>query len=87
MGLLSLLIGDMAEVGWPGQFDLDFLCMLGLSGTWVAWRHHFSPAGLGLALLAAFGGSLFLSLYLLIESIRLEGNTKALLLGPDRAAR
>jgi hypothetical protein len=37
--LLPVFYGDMATLAWPGQFNLDFMCMLALSGLWVAWRH------------------------------------------------
>ena len=37
---------------WPGQFNLDFSCLLILSGLWLAWRHQFSALGLGLGVLA-----------------------------------
>ncbi|MEQ9566370.1 MAG: hypothetical protein RLN85_11250, partial [Pseudomonadales bacterium] len=46
MNLLPVFFGDMARLAWPGQFNLDFMCMLVLSGLWVSWRHHFSPAGI-----------------------------------------
>lgn len=85
LNLLPVFFGDMAEMGWPGQFNLDFIGFLALSAIWVAWRHRFAPAGLALGLLAFFGGMLFLSLYLLIESYRTGGNIAALLLGPERA--
>ena len=81
MNLLPVFFGDMARFAWPGQFNLDFLCMLTLSGLWVAWRSRFSPAGIALGLAAFFGGALFLSAYLLIESLRAGGDVRALLLG------
>jgi hypothetical protein len=31
IGLLPVFFGDMAEMGWPGQFNLDFMCFLALS--------------------------------------------------------
>ena len=34
--LLPVFFGDIASLTWPGQFNLDFLCMLLLSGLWVA---------------------------------------------------
>lgn len=83
--LLPVFFGDMAELGWPGQFNLDFLCFLVLSALWVAWRHRFRAAGLLLAVVALVGGSLFLSVYLLVESRR-SRDLAALLLG-ERAAR
>jgi hypothetical protein len=83
--LLSVFFGDMAAMGWPGQFNLDFLGFLALSALWVTWRHGFSPTGFALAPLAFFGGMGFLAPYLLIESIRHKGNVEAMLLGAKRA--
>lgn len=82
--LLSVFFGDMAKMGWEGQFNLDFMCFLGLAANWVAWRHQFSPGGMALGLTAFFGGMLFLSAYLLFHSYRTDGDVKALLLGPAR---
>jgi hypothetical protein len=82
--LFSVFFGDIARIGWPGQFDLDFMFMLGLSAFWVAWRHRFSAAGLGLAVLAFFGGSSFLGVYLIVQSLRCRGDVVAMLVG-DRA--
>ena len=79
--LLPVFFGDMAQMTWPGQFNLDFLFMLTLSAVWVAWRHNFSTAGLALGALALFGGALFLSVYLLILTWRVQGDPRRLLLG------
>lgn len=79
--LLPVFFGDIASLTWPGQFNLDFLCMLLLSGLWVSWRHRFSLPGLALGVLAVFGGALFLSTYLLIVSLQVKGDLRALLLG------
>jgi len=79
--LLPIFFGDMAEMGWPGQFNLDFLTFLLLSGFWVAWRHQFSISGWMLGLLAVFGGMLFLSIYLLVHSYKAGGDVRALLVG------
>ncbi|MGP1283323.1 MAG: hypothetical protein ACTS1X_10140 [Parasphingopyxis sp.] len=86
MNLFPAFFGDIAALGWPGQFNVDFLSFLILSAFWVAWRHAFSAAGLGLALLAFFGGGLFLTVYLLIASFSANGDVRILLLGPGRAA-
>jgi hypothetical protein len=85
--LLPVFFGDMARLAWPGQFNLDFMCMLALSGLWVAWRHRFSAAGAVLGVLAFFGGALFLSAYLLVESFRSGGDARALLLGQQSGQR
>lgn len=86
LGLLPVFFGDMVAMGWPGQFNLDFFGFLILSGLWLAWRHHFSPAGLALGVLGIFGGIPLLATYLLIASFQVDGDVKALLLGPARAA-
>ena len=85
--LLPVFFGDIAKMAWPGQFDLDFMCMLALSAAWVAWRHRFSAAGLGLAVLAFFGGTLFLGVYLLVVSLRAKGGMREILLGQARMER
>jgi hypothetical protein len=81
LNLLPIFFGDIAKMAWPGQFNLDFLCMLILSATWVSWRHNFSGAGMGLGLLTLFGGASFLSVYLFILSVQNKGNVAAILLG------
>lgn len=86
MGLLPVFFGDMAAVGWPGQFNLDFFCFLLLSGLWVSWRGGFKPADLLLGVVAVFGGMPFLALYLLTALARHRGDMRAVLLGPQRAA-
>lgn len=86
VGLVPIFFGDMAALTWPGQFNLDFMGFLMLSGLWVSWRHEYSPIGLLLTPLAIFGGMVFLTVYLFIESFRVNGDLKALLLGARRAA-
>jgi len=86
IGLYAVFFGDMAEMTWRGQFNLDFLCFLILSGIWVAWRHEFSAAGLVLGFAAFNLGAAFLAGYLLIESYRTKGKGAAILLGSARAA-
>jgi len=84
--LFPAFFGDMAAMTWAGQFNTDFMGFLILSGLWTAWRHHFSPLGLLLGLIAFFGGIIFLTIYLLVVSGGAKGNAKVLLLGPRRAA-
>ncbi len=83
LNLLPVFFGDMAKVDWPGQFNLDFMFMLTFSALWVSWRHRFSGAGMALGLLAFFGGALFLSAYLFVESLRVGGDMKRLVLGQN----
>ncbi len=86
LGLIPVFFGDMAAMGWPGQFNLDFMCFLSLSALWLAWRHHFTPAGLLLGVLGFFGGALFLSVYLLVVSFQEGVDFRVMLLGRARAA-
>jgi len=82
--LLPVFFGNIAEMTWPGQFNLDFLGFLGLSGIWVAWRHRFTAGGIGLGVIAVFGGMMFLAPYLLWASVQAGGDSKVLLLGRER---
>ena len=86
LGLLSIFFGDIAEMTWNGQFNLDFLGFLTLSALWVAWRNGFSPVGLLLAAVAFFFGVPFLTLYLFILSRQTNGDIARMLLGDGRAA-
>ena len=87
LGLLPIFFGDIAEMRWPGQFNLDFLGFLVLSAFWTAWRNGFSPGGLGLGLLALFLGAPFLTAYLLFLSFRSGGNVQVMLLGDHRVSQ
>jgi hypothetical protein len=68
--LFPAFFGDMVKMGWAGQFNLDFIGFLMLSALWTAWRNSFSPLGLLLGVVAFFGGMVFLSIYVLILSLR-----------------
>jgi len=84
--LIPIFFGDMAAMTWPGQFNLDFFGFLILSAMWIGWRHNYSAIGWALIPLALFGGMLFLTIYLLIQSFRMKGDLKSLLIGEQRAA-
>ena len=79
--LFPAFCGAISGGGWQGQFNLDFAFMLTLSGLYVGWRHRFTPAGLALGLLAFLGGAMFLSVYLLVQSFRCDGDVRKLLVG------
>jgi hypothetical protein len=85
LGLFQVFFADIASMGWAGQFNVDFMSMLTLSGLWLAWRHEFSPAGIVMGILGFFGGGLVLSLYLLIVSVKENGDMRVVLLGARRA--
>ncbi|MBF2055391.1 MAG: hypothetical protein IGS03_18230 [Candidatus Sericytochromatia bacterium] len=77
---LPVIFSDLFQLNWTGQFYLDFICYLMLSGLWVAWRHQFSLQGILLGLSAACGGLLFLAPYLMIVSLQ-EKSFKNILVG------
>jgi hypothetical protein len=81
MGLLPIFFGDIGQLTWPGQFNLDFFFLLILSALWTAWRNGFSPAGLGLGLVALLGGAGFLLPYLLYLGVKHSGDMRGVLLG------
>lgn len=86
VNLFPIFFGDMARMAWPGQFNLDFMCLLMLSGLWVAWRHGFSGGGIALGVAAFLLGAPFLSAYLLVASFQVKGDVQALLLGAGRVS-
>lgn len=86
-GLLPIFFADIAALTWSGQFNLDFMTFLGLSGLWVAWRHRFTAGAMGLGVAAFFGGMLFLAPYLLWASAQAGDDASVLLLGKERARR
>lgn len=70
---------------WAGQFNLDFMCHLMISGLWIAWRNHFSSKGLILGISGSIGGILVLAPYLFYLSFKVNGDMKKLFLGNVRA--
>lgn len=84
LNLFANTIPAIGEFGWQGQFHLDFVTYLVLSGIWIAWRHHFSAGGIVLGVLAANLGIIFLAIYLIIASYRANGDMAQILLGEQR---
>lgn len=83
--LIPPFFAEIQAMTWQGQFNFDFMGFLLLSALWCAWRNDFSPLGLGLAVLGATGGILFLTIYLLFLSFQTSGDIKIVLLGARRA--
>ena len=81
INLFPYFFGDIAKMGWAGQFNVDFLGFLVLSAFWTAWRNQFSGGGLGLGVLAFFFGAPFLTSYLLYLSFATGGDVKAIMMG------
>ncbi|MEQ8663326.1 MAG: hypothetical protein RLW62_21125 [Gammaproteobacteria bacterium] len=85
LDLLAVFFRDIVALNWPGQFNVDFMSYLALSALWLAWRHHFSPAGIALGVLGFFGGGLVFTTYLFVASLAAHGDPRVLALGAARA--
>ena len=79
--LIPIFLGDILAVGWPGQFNLDFILHLWLGAIWVAWRHGFSTGGVALAIIGHPLGMIFFASYLLWASYQSKGDARRLVLG------
>lgn len=79
--LITPFLTPIIAMTWAGQFHIDFLCYLVLSGIWMAWRQGFSRGGIALGLLAPPFGVLFFAPYLIYLIGRTGGNTRKLLVG------
>ena len=60
--LLPHFFDPIVELSWQGQFNVDFITYLILSGVWMAWRGGFTGVSIGLGLFAPLLGILFLDL-------------------------
>lgn len=83
--LVPIFFNDIAAMAWPGQFNTDFMSFLILSMSWTMWRNKFSPLGIGLGVVALFGGIMFLAPYLLFLSFQTRGDMRAVMLGAHDA--
>lgn len=83
---LTPFYGDIAKMGWAGQFNIDFNAFLILGSLWLMWRHHFSPLGLLFGLVIFAGGAPFLCIYMLVVMAKDKSDIAELLLGKGRVA-
>lgn len=72
---------NLADVGWPGQFNLDFTILGMLAGLWILWRNHCSPVSILLVVLLVPFVSMLLTAYLLYLSWRERGDIVRILVG------
>jgi hypothetical protein len=66
---------------WRAQFNADFGLHLLLVAAWMVWRSKSLLVGLLCGLLAILMGGLFTLAYLLVASIRVQGDFRKVLLG------
>jgi NADH:ubiquinone oxidoreductase subunit 2 (subunit N) len=65
MNFADPFISSLLSVTWSGQFNLDFLCYLMLSGLYVMWRGRFRASAVLMGALCMVLGILVFAPYLL----------------------
>ncbi|MCG9899353.1 MAG: hypothetical protein MH132_05090 [Hydrotalea sp.] len=79
--LFNVFIKNIAAFSWSGQFNLDFLSYLILSGLWIMWRNKFTVKSILIGLIASVLGIVFFALYLLWLTNKEDGDLKRVLIG------
>ena len=79
--LFQFFTENILEMNWNGQFNVDFICYLTLSGFWIMWRSKFTLTSVFIGSLAMVLGILFFAPYLMYLLNKADGNLKLLILG------
>ncbi|MCU0350236.1 MAG: hypothetical protein MUF43_05310 [Flavobacterium sp.] len=79
--LFSVFIHNVLSLNWSGQFNLDFLCYLTLSGFWIMWRNKFTIKSILLGLVAMVLGIVLFAPYLFWLTNKENGDIKRILIG------
>jgi hypothetical protein len=79
--LFRVFINNLISLTWSGQFNLDFLCYLMLSGLWIMWRNKFTVKSIILGSIAMVLGIVLFAPYLLWLTNKENGNLKRVLIG------
>jgi hypothetical protein len=80
-GLFSVFLDNIKSLTWTGQFNLDFLCYLMLSGLWIMWRNKFSGKSIFVGIFAMIFGIVFFAPYLLWLLYKENGDLRRVLVG------
>jgi hypothetical protein len=79
--LFTVFTNNVFSLNWSGQFNLDFLCYLTLSGFWIMWRNNFTTKSILVGLAAMVLGIVMFAPYLLWQTNKENGNIKRVLIG------
>jgi hypothetical protein len=79
--LWSVFTNNVLSLNWSGQFNLDFICYLTLSGFWIMWRNKFTNKSIVLGLVAMVLGIVLFAPYVLWLTNKENGNIKRVLIG------
>ena len=72
----TVFFGDILNLGWRSQFNIDFLIHLLLLATWIAWREGNTAKGYVFGFLSIFMGGMFGFLYVLYATFEAKGDPK-----------
>jgi hypothetical protein len=72
---------NIKALTWSGQFNLDFLCYLTISGLWIMWRNKFSMKSILVGTVAMILGIIFFAPYILWLMNKEKGDLKSILVG------
>lgn len=79
--LFRVFSNNVFLLNWSGQFNLDFLCYLTLSGIWIMWRNKFKTTSILLGVLAMVIGIVLFAPYLLWLINKENGDLKRVIIG------
>lgn len=79
--LFQFFIENIVAMDWNGQFNIDFICYLMLSGFWIIWRSKFTIISIFIGSLAMVLGIIFFAPYLMYLLHKSDGNLKLMFLG------
>jgi len=74
-------LSNITSLNWNGQFNVDFMCYLLLSGLWIMWRNKFSVTSILLGMASMIIGTGIFAPYLLYLLAREKGNLVTVLTG------
>jgi hypothetical protein len=81
INLFSVFIKNVTALNWSGQFNLDFLCYLFLSGLWIMWRNKFNVKSIFIGTVAMILGIVFFAPYLFWLITKENGNLNRVFCG------
>lgn len=81
--LFTIFLSNLTQMGWNGQFNLDFSCYLLLSAIWIMWRNKFSMSSILIGVVAMILGIVFFAPYLLYLVFTEKGNLQKIVTGRE----
>lgn len=81
--LFRVFLSNINSFSWSGQFNLDFLCYLILSGLWIMWRQKFNFKSIVIGSIAMVLGIVFFAPYFLWLIRKENGDLKRILIGSN----